>query len=70
MLVSVGQGFMRPEMTYGVSQIVRVLWVVAARRVAMDTWVPCSRLVAQGSLLALEPPPTLSGTIPKPIYWR
>jgi len=38
--------------------------VVAARRVAMDTCVPCSKLVAQGSLLALEPTPTLSGTIP------
>ena len=45
-------------------------WVVAARRVAMDTCMPCSRLAAQGSLLALEPLPTLSGTIPKLIYWR
>ena len=45
-------------------------WVVAAHRVAMDACVPCSGLVAQGSLLALESPPTLAGTISKLIYWR
>ena len=44
-------------------------WVVATRRVVMDTCVPCSRLVAQGLLPALESPPTLTGTIPKLIYW-
>ena len=36
-------------------------------------WIPMCRaqgIVAQGSLLALESPPTLAGTIPKLIYWR
>ena len=45
-------------------------WVVAACRVAVDGRVPCSGLVAKGSLLALESLPTLAGTISKLIYWQ
>ena len=45
-------------------------WVVAAYRVAVDACVPCSGLLAQGSLLALESRPTLTGTISKLIYWQ
>ena len=45
------------------------LWVVAALRVAMDT-CPCpAQGLCLGSLLALVPP-TLTGNIPKLIYWR
>ena len=38
-------------------------WVVAAFRVATDTCVPYSRLVAWGLLLTLESLPTLTGII-------
>ena len=47
-----------------------VWWVVFTRRVAMDTCEPCPKLVAQGSLLTLESPPTLTGTILRLICWR
>ena len=63
--VSLGGGAGSTSSLFAAPSPSKHLWVVAARRVAVEACVLCSWPVAQGSLLAPESPPTLAGTISK-----